>query len=220
VLHAPRQTGKTSCLLALMDRLNREGEYRALYVNFEAAIGARNIDDAMRAILGELGSKARDEAGDPLLNESADDILQHSGPFVALSGALRSLSYNSPKPIVLLIDGIDALVADAYISVLRQLRAGYIDRPSHFPSTVILCGRRDVRDYKIRSDQGKEVITGGSPFNINGASIRLGDFTFDEVKALYQQHTDETGQVFGADALAKAWALTAGSTTARPVLNC
>lgn len=25
LLHAPRQTGKTSCLLALMDHLNREG---------------------------------------------------------------------------------------------------------------------------------------------------------------------------------------------------
>ncbi|MFA6371347.1 MAG: hypothetical protein WCW68_01845 [Methanothrix sp.] len=37
VLHAPWQTGKTSCLLALMEYLNREGKYRALYANFEAA---------------------------------------------------------------------------------------------------------------------------------------------------------------------------------------
>lgn len=29
-LHAPRQTGKTSCLLALMGHLNREGRYRSL----------------------------------------------------------------------------------------------------------------------------------------------------------------------------------------------
>jgi hypothetical protein len=29
-LHAPRQTGKTSCLLALAEHLNREGRYRAL----------------------------------------------------------------------------------------------------------------------------------------------------------------------------------------------
>ena len=32
VLHAPRQTGKTSCLLALMDHLNAQGRYQALYV--------------------------------------------------------------------------------------------------------------------------------------------------------------------------------------------
>ena len=27
ILHAPRQTGKTSCMLALRDYLNREGKY-------------------------------------------------------------------------------------------------------------------------------------------------------------------------------------------------
>ena len=53
VLRAPRQTGKTSCLLALMEYLNREGEYRALYANLEAAQGAReNVGEVMRAILG------------------------------------------------------------------------------------------------------------------------------------------------------------------------
>ncbi len=31
VLHAPRQTGKTSTLLALADKLNQSGEYNALY---------------------------------------------------------------------------------------------------------------------------------------------------------------------------------------------
>jgi hypothetical protein len=30
LLHAPRQTGKTSCLLALMEYLNREGRYAAV----------------------------------------------------------------------------------------------------------------------------------------------------------------------------------------------
>ncbi len=37
LLHAPRQTGKTSCLLALMERLNREGQYLAVYANLETA---------------------------------------------------------------------------------------------------------------------------------------------------------------------------------------
>jgi hypothetical protein len=35
-------------------------------------------------------------------------------------------------------------------------------------------------------------------------------FSFDEVRALYQQHTDETRQIFEAEALDKAWNLTAG----------
>jgi hypothetical protein len=32
-LHAPRQTGKTSCLLALRNYLNKEGNYIAVYAN-------------------------------------------------------------------------------------------------------------------------------------------------------------------------------------------
>ena len=43
ILHAPRQTGKTSALKALQDHLNSgaAGDYRCLYVNIEAAQVAR-----------------------------------------------------------------------------------------------------------------------------------------------------------------------------------
>ncbi len=211
VLHAPRQTGKTSCLLALMEYLNREGKYRALYANFEAAQGAReDVGEAMRAILGVLGSQARYYLGDPFMKNSVNEILADVGPFGALGEALSRWSAGSPKPIVLLIDEIDALVGDTLISVLRQLRAGYTNRPSQFPSTIVLCGVRDVRDYRIHSDRDKVVITGGSAFNIKAESLRLGNFSRLEVEALYRQHTEETGQIFEAPALDKAWALTAG----------
>jgi hypothetical protein len=211
VLHAPRQTGKTSCLLALMEYLNREGRYLALYANLEAAQGAReNVGEAMRAILGVLGSQARDHLDDPFLKDSVAEILVQSGPFGALGEALTRWSARSPKPIVLLIDEIDALVGDTLISVLRQLRAGYTNRPSLFPSTIVLCGVRDVRDYRIHSDQEKTVITGGSCFNIKAESLRLGNFSRREVESLFRQHTEETGQAFEAKALDKAWDLTAG----------
>ncbi|MDR1513346.1 MAG: hypothetical protein LBS56_07695, partial [Propionibacteriaceae bacterium] len=41
VLHAPRQTGKTTTLLAIMDALTAEGEYACVYANIETAQGAR-----------------------------------------------------------------------------------------------------------------------------------------------------------------------------------
>ena len=52
---------------------------------------------------------------------------------------------------------IDALVGDTLLSVLRQLRSGYDLRPEGFPHSVLLCGVRDVRDYRIRSgsEQGR-----------------------------------------------------------------
>jgi hypothetical protein len=41
VLHAPRQTGKTSALLEIMDRINSEGVYNCVYANIEAAQALR-----------------------------------------------------------------------------------------------------------------------------------------------------------------------------------
>ena len=70
VLHAPRQTGKTSVLLALRDLLNTEGTYRCVYINVERGQTAReDVERAMRAILGELASRARSALGDEFLDE-------------------------------------------------------------------------------------------------------------------------------------------------------
>jgi hypothetical protein len=94
---------------------------------------------------------------------------------------------------VLLLDEADALVGDTLIALLRQLRAGYTQRPSAFPQTVILCGVRDLRDYRIHASSEAAPITGGSAFNVKAKSLRLGDFTADEVTALLAEHTTETG---------------------------
>jgi len=177
VLHAPRQTGKTSALLALMAYLNRQGNHRALYVNVEMGQAAReNVAEGMRAILGELAERARYHLGDPFLERIWQELLAQRGPFAALNAALTRWAEADPKPLVLLVDEIDALVGDTLISVLRQLRTGYDKRPQAFPSTVILCGVRDVRDYRIYSDIEKTIITGGSAFNIEAKSLRLGNF--------------------------------------------
>jgi len=116
---------------------------------------------------------------------------------------------HSPKPIVLLIDEIDALVGDTLVSVLGQLRDGYIARPSPCPQSIILCGVRDVRDYRITTSKG-EIITGGSAFNIKTESLRLGNFSEAEVRELYEQHTAETKQVFDESIYPKVMALTGG----------
>ena len=211
VLHAPRQTGKTSALLALMEHLNRAGQYRALYANIEGAQAAReDVAAAMRAIVSEIASRARDFLNEPFLKAIAQQVLQENGPHAALGELLTRWAEHSAQPVILLLDEVDALIGDTLISVLRQLRAGYDKRPVHFPLTIILCGVRDVRDYRIRSSQSQEIITGGSAFNIKAVSLRLGDFTQPEVERLLLQHTAETGQVFEPEALATVWHLTQG----------
>ena len=93
--------------------------------------------------------------------------------------------------------------------MLRQLRAGYPQRPEAFPQSVVLCGVRDIRDYRIRSSAG-EIIAGGSPFNVAAKSLRMGDFTEAETRALMAQHTEETGQRFSAAAVEAVWTQTRG----------
>ena len=214
VLHAPRQTGKTSALLALRDLLNSGavGEYRCVYANVESGQAAReDTREAMRAILSELASRSRLTLQDTFLNEARTEILEHAGPNGALSEALGRWAQAEPeKPLVLLIDEIDALVGDTLVSVLRQLRSGYDQRPQAFPQSVVLCGLRDVRDYRIHASSEKEVITGGSAFNIRSESLRLGDFSRREILSLLAQHTEETGQPFTPEAAERVWTQTQG----------
>ena len=211
VLHAPRQTGKTSALLALRDLLNAEGIYRCVYVNVEGGQAMReDVEQVTRTILAGLASRARLTLGDEFLGKIWPGILAEIGPGAALQEVLTRWSEATPKPLVLLIDEIDALIGDSLLSVLRQLRAGYDLRPEGFPQSVVLCGIRDVRDYRIHSSSANATIAGGSPFNIKARSLRLGDFSPDEVQALIAQHTEETGQAFTPDALEMIWTQTRG----------
>ena len=206
VLHAPRQTGKTSALLALRDLLNQGRAYRCVYTNVETGQTARgNVEAGMKTILGGLADRALVTLGDDYVETNLGAFLAAEGPHGALRRALTRWSLNDPRPLVLLIDEIDTLVGDTLISVLRQLRAGYDMRPAAFPQSVILCGVRDVRDYRIHSESAGEIITGGSAFNIKAESLRLGDFDEADMRALLGQHTTETGQAFAEDALAAVW---------------
>ena len=194
VLHAPRQTGKTSALLALQNLLDAEGGHRCIYVNVEGAQAAReDVEEAMRTVLGELADRATHALGDESLEAIWPEMLATRGPHGALRQSLSRWVRAGGKPLVLLVDEIDALVGDSLLSVLRQLRAGYDMRPRAFPQSVILCGVRDVRDYRIHS-----------------GSLRLGDFSQQEVHALLGQHTEETGQAFTDGALAAVWRRTRG----------
>ncbi len=210
VLHAPRQTGKTSVLLALADRLRADGECRCVYVNVEVAQSAReDVAAAIRTILTQLALEAR-LLGDTFLDGAWPAILEKAGPHAALGEALSLWAGAASQPLVLLIDEIDSLVGDTLLAVLRQLRGGYARRPRGFPQSIVLCGVRDVRDYRIRSSDENALVLGGSAFNISARSLRLGNFTAAELDALLMQHTEETGQRWTDDAREEIWSATRG----------
>ena len=210
LLHAPRQTGKTSALLEMMETLNNADDYNALYANIEAAQASRNDKESG---IGGVCSVITDSSSLYLNDDRLASWYKDEGRAVEvdnrLKGVLTKLAELSTKPVVLFLDEADALIGDTLISLLRQIRAGYAQRPDHFPQTIVLCGLRDIKDYRIHRSDG-EIITGGSAFNIKSESLRLGNFTQQEVKELYQQHTTETGQAFATEIYPALWEDTKG----------
>lgn len=209
VLHAPRQTGKTSCMLALRDYLNTEGDYICVYANVEGGQASRNdVDSVIKSTCDTLAERARSILKSDMPLHVRDEVRNISKDSL-LTSFLHRLSEKLPKPLVLIIDEIDALVGDSLVSVLRQIRAGYDDRPAAFPISIILCGVRDVRDYRIVLSN-QDIVTGGSAFNIKAASLRLGNFTKEEIHELYMQHTQETGQQWDEQCFPMVWEATEG----------
>jgi len=210
LLHAPRQTGKTSVLLEMMEALNAQGRYHALYVNIEAAQTVRNdADKGMRIVCEAIAASARVYKVEPGLRAVVRALLAEDQPQGVLTQFLAQWAELSEKPIVLFLDEVDALVGDTLISLLRQIRAGYAQRPQAFPQSLVLCGLRDIQDYRIHRSDG-EIITGGSAFNIKAESLRLGNFSAAEVRGLFEQHSAATGQSFDEAIFTELWQDTCG----------
>jgi hypothetical protein len=123
--------------------------------------------------------------------------------------ALQDWAIAASLPLVILIDEIDSLQNEALLSILRQLRSGFPDRPQGFPQSIGLIGLRDVPDYQIASG-GSDHLTTASPFNIKVESLTIRDFSESELVELYSQYSQDTGQSFTPEALALAYRLSLG----------
>lgn len=206
VIHAPRQMGKTTAMLALARELTAAGRYVSVLVSME--VGAPFSADPGAAELAIL-SAWRGTADWQLPATLQPPPWPKAPAGQRIGAALKAWARSAPRPLVIFLDEIDALQDDALISVLRQLRDGYPGRPRAFPWSLALIGLRDVRDYKVASG-GSERLNTSSPFNIKVESLTLRNFDAGEVAALYRQHTEETGQVFTPKAVERAFELTQG----------
>lgn len=207
VVHAPRQMGKTTTLRSLTRTLTAEGRFAALHFTCEtASIAGENYGAAMRALLYQIRAAAERrlpmELQPPPFPEAPEEEL--------LGAALQAWARACPRPLVLVFDEIDSLEGRTLIGVLRQLRAGFPDRPAAFPWSAILCGLKDVRDYKLASGGDAPRLGSSSPFNVKAESSSLREFSFEQVCALYRQHTADTGQPFTEEALSLAFEVSAG----------
>jgi hypothetical protein len=117
VVHAPRQTGKTTALRALAQNLTASGRYASMLFSCEVGESAGdNYGGAQRAILGELERRVEEflpvELQPPPVALEGDEGL--------VSAYLTAWARVCPLPLVLMLDEIDALRGASLISVLRQ----------------------------------------------------------------------------------------------------
>ncbi len=206
VLHAARQTGKTTSMLALAHALTADGRYAAIVLSVQtAAVFSDDVATAEKLLL----SNWRDVAEDELPPELRPPEWPAAETGQRIKSALRAWARAIPRPLVVFLDEIDSLKDDLLLSVLHQLRDGFSYRPKSFPWSLALIGMRDVRDYKIQSG-GSERLNTSSPFNIKARSLTMENFSAADVAALYRQHTTATGQLFTDEAVARAFELTQG----------
>ena len=201
IVYAPRQTGKTTTLRALCEVLNERG-YRAVHANLQPAREAGDdVDYAVRSVFDVLTHRANLTTGDDTFERIVKSLEDGFRPNTAVMKALSRWAGADSRPLVVVLDEVDALGGPPLLSLLDQLRAGYEIRPDHFPHSVVVCGLHDVRDY---------FTSRASPFNIVARSLRLGDFSETEVRDLLGQHTEETGQRFTDGAVEEVCRSTVG----------
>ncbi|MDR3122558.1 MAG: ATP-binding protein, partial [Treponema sp.] len=197
VLHAPRQTGKTTFLQSWMREINAAPEEGAVacYVTVERCQGITEAEKAMPAICNAVYKHAQ-EYGLPVPQAGTAD------PASMLNSALvHWAALTAPQALIVLFDEVDVLEGDALISFLRQLRDGFAGRGvGSFPVSISLVGMRDLKDY-ITAAKGGVPVNPGSPFNVKADSAVLSNFHQEDIARLFAQRTAETGQQITAEAL-------------------
>ena len=204
-IHAARQSGKTTLLQGLVDDINKSGERIALYFTVESVQAYPDPHDGIFKIVECMRS---DLLAHPLFGELVRDPsspvpkLLPQPPDLGVKLFLSMLAQKAGKPLVVFFDEVDGLTEGTVVTFLRELRNGYITRNSiPFPASVAIVGMMDIRDMKAKVRPHSETLGSKSPFNVIAKDFTLRNFTRDEVRELYAQHTAATGQVFEPEAL-------------------
>ena len=211
VIHAPRQTGKTTALKELVREINGKGDMFALYCSLETLQNRSDPEKTNIAIRDLVADNVEMSPSYVPVPNAPALRSDRGGIGLAVRTVLQNVCRAAGKPVGVFFDEADCLVGDALISFLRQLRDGYVNRDTMpFPKSVALVGMLDVRDYKAQIRPDGESLGQVSPFNIIAEDMLIPNFTEKEIAALYSQHTAETGQVFADGAIENVWQLTRG----------
>jgi hypothetical protein len=209
VIHAARQSGKTTLLLEVTLKLNAEGEYYALYCSLENSQGIIEAEKGIPSIVKTIEFSVRN-SNLPEREKFANGA-DYSDYSNVLKSSITSYCRLLDKPLVVFFDEADCLSEDTLISFLRQIRNGYNTRSQiPFVHSLALVGMRNIRDFKAKIRPDKDTLGSASPFNIVSKALTIKNFTKQEIVDLYRQHTEATGQIFEEEAIEQVYQETDG----------
>jgi hypothetical protein len=210
ILHAPRQSGKTTVLDFLTDKINDSGTMYALSCSMASLRTVKDEYHALARIVSQLNDAMR-SSGVRAISRKAfqyDSLSGMDAPNLMVKTLLNRLCLDLDKDLAVFFDEADLLAGPGLLTFLAEIRDGYNSRHkpgNKFPRSLALVGMRDIRDY-IASERPESA--GGrlaSPYNIVAERMTLANFTLEETGRLYRQHTEATRQVFEEAAIGRAW---------------
>ena len=211
VLFAPRQTGKTTFFHAVLEALVAQDPiYFPIQLNFEAyqdydhpsfyVALHREICEEIRRVFQKREETLSETLAQFLVNTQITDHVSMRDFFQDFDEQL-AMHYNNSQRVILFMDTFHGIPLALENNFLAALRSVYISNKPHCPHSVCF--------VSVKSIIQRDMINTVSPFNIQDA-FHLPNFTFEQVRELLTQYTEEVGQTFEPEVVEGLYKQTAG----------
>jgi len=198
-IHAPRNFGKTTFLQLATKALNDSNACYALHCSLEAIHGLTAPEMGIPMIVNQINKYL---SYFPNLSHLASQSNENIN--ICISSALNTITKSLDKPFIIFFDDVDCLSGQVLISFLKQIREDFSRRKNfdgQFPWSIAFVGMLDIheRNTGVHDANGAQIRT--DFFNIITESLTLSNFSMEEIRELYSQHTENTGQKFSNEAI-------------------
>lgn len=206
-INQARQYGKTTTLRALSNYL--KDDYIVISMDFQRISDSKFKTENLFSVAfaRDFLLKIRTGCGkDESFLSPLEQALQKEPEKIELFELFLYLSQvcaNAPKPLVLLIDEVDAASNNqVFIDFLGQLRAYYLDDDLPTFQSVVLAGVYDIRNIKrkIRPDEKHEK---NSPWNIAADFLVNMSFSASDIAGMLSQYEADYHTGMDLDALSE-----------------
>ncbi|MCP4215010.1 MAG: ATP-binding protein [bacterium] len=206
-IFAPRQSGKTTFMEGVRDKLHRDPTYVAIILCFQNLNRVDKIHfykdiqtelySGLKQRLKEVNCDKYDTVAAFLDKHPLTDHLSFMALFEQLN---RIIEFKKIFIFIDEFDGIPEAELENFLTTLRRLFQKYKSVKQKALYSVGLVGIRNVT---------KLIVGGVSPFNI-ADQVDLPAFSLQNVRDLYGQYSAETNQPFTQEAVRKIYHYTAG----------